>query len=216
MVERAERIAVVDVVSVQAAWNARHERITTAVQLQIVESWKGGLQPGTQLTVLQPGGTVGDVTTTVDGMPRFTPGERTLVFLHGPTDRATVVGLTQGKRPLRRDPTSGRWLVRARIGPVRISFDCAPRRRPPRPRSIRASGRSRSCARRSSPWLPRNEDAVRGPVARDFRDGDRVATSGGRLRPLLHRAERAVLLGAAHGADHRLHPRLQSADHDDG
>ena len=120
MVERADRIAVVDVVSVEAAWNARHERITTAVQLQVVDSWKGGLQPGTQLTVLQPGGTVGDVTTTVDGMPRFTPGERTLVFLHGPTDRATVVGLTQGKRPLRRDPTSGRWMVR---GPDRAGAD---------------------------------------------------------------------------------------------
>ncbi|HVV16226.1 MAG TPA: hypothetical protein VHH90_03410 [Polyangia bacterium] len=120
MVARAERIAVVDVVSVQAAWNARHERITTAVQLSVVESWKGSLEPGTRLTVLEPGGTVGDVTTTVDGMPRFVPGERTLVFLHGPPDRATVVGLTQGKRPLRRDPGSGRWWVR---GPDRAAAD---------------------------------------------------------------------------------------------
>lgn len=120
MVERAERIAVVDVVSVQAGWNARHDRITTAVQLQVVEAWKGGLEPGARLTVLQPGGTVGDVTTTVDGMPRFAPGERTLVFLHGPSDRATVVGLTQGKRPLRRDPASGRWMVR---GPDRAGAD---------------------------------------------------------------------------------------------
>lgn len=120
MVDRAERIAVVDVVSVQAAWDARHERITTTIQLQVVEAWKGGLQPGARLTVLQPGGTVGDVTTTVDGMPRFAPGERTLVFLHGPPDRATVVGLTQGKRPLRRDPTSGRWMVR---GPDRAGAD---------------------------------------------------------------------------------------------
>ncbi len=120
MVERAERIAVVDVVSVQAAWNARHDRITTAVQLQVVEAWKGGLPPGTRLTVLQPGGTVGDITTTVDGMPRFAPGERTLVFLHGPPDRATVVGLTQGKRPMRREPASGRWMVR---GPDRAGAD---------------------------------------------------------------------------------------------
>jgi hypothetical protein len=112
MVERAERIAVVDVVSVQAAWNARHDRIMTTVTLAVVDGWKGGLSPGTRLTVLQPGGTVGDITTTVDGMPRFVAGERTLVFLHGPPDRATVVGLTQGKRPLRRDPASGRWMVR--------------------------------------------------------------------------------------------------------
>jgi hypothetical protein len=112
LVGRAERIAVVDVVSVQSFWNARHDRIMTAVQLSVVDGWKGDLPAGARLTVLQPGGTVGDLTTTADGMPRFAVGERTVVFLHGPPDRATVVGLTQGNRPLRRDPTSGRWLVR--------------------------------------------------------------------------------------------------------
>jgi len=113
MVGRADRIAVVDVTAVRSAWNASHERIVTAVDLSVVDGWKGGLTPGTHLTVLQPGGTVGDVTTTVDGMPRFTPGERALVFLHGPPQRATVVGLSQGKRPLRREAASGRWMVRA-------------------------------------------------------------------------------------------------------
>jgi hypothetical protein len=113
MVGRADRIAVVDVVSVTPAWNARHDRISTTIQLSVVDCWKGELPAGALLTVQQPGGTVGDITTIVDGMPHFTPGERALVFLHGPTDRATVVGMTQGKRPLRRDPSSGRWMVAA-------------------------------------------------------------------------------------------------------
>jgi len=113
MVGRADRIAVVDVAAVHADWNARHDRIVTTVDLTVVDGWKGGLEKGAHLTVLQPGGTVGDVTTTVDGMPQFAPGERVLVFLHGPPARATVVGLTQGKRPLRRDAASGRWMVRA-------------------------------------------------------------------------------------------------------
>ena len=113
MVGRADRIAVVDVVSVTAAWNDRHDRISTSIDLLVVDAWKGDLAPGARLTVRKPGGTVGDITTTVDGMPRFTPGERTLVFLHGAADRATVVGLTQGKRPVRRDPSSGRWMVAA-------------------------------------------------------------------------------------------------------
>jgi len=113
MVGRADRIAVVDVAAVHADWNARHDRIVTTVDLTVVDGWKGGLAKGAHLTVLQPGGTVGDVTTTVDGMPQFAPGERVLVFLHGPPARATVVGLTQGKRPLRRDAASGRWMVRA-------------------------------------------------------------------------------------------------------
>ena len=129
MVGRADRIAVVDVISVTAAWNEQHDRISTAVELTVVDGWKGDLTAGAHLTVRQPGGTVGDVTTTVDGMPRFTPGERALVFLHGPTDRATVVGLTQGKRPMRRDPSSGRWMVTA---PDRAGADFV------RPRAVAA------------------------------------------------------------------------------
>ncbi len=113
LVGRADRIGVVDVVAVRASWNTRHDRIVTTIELAVVDGWKGDLAPGTRLTILQPGGTVGDVTTTVDGMPRFAPGERALVFLHGPPERATVVGLTQGKRTLRRDARTGRWMVRA-------------------------------------------------------------------------------------------------------
>jgi hypothetical protein len=120
MVDRADRIAVVDVVSVSAAWTDRRDRISTAIELTVVDCWKGDLPAGARLTVRQPGGTVGDITTTVDGMPRFSPGERALVFLRGPTERATVVGLTQGKRPMRRDPASGRWMV---TGPERAGAD---------------------------------------------------------------------------------------------
>ncbi len=113
MIGRADRIAVVDVVSATPGWNERHDRISTTIELTVVDCWKGNLAAGDRLTLRQPGGTVGDITTTVDGMPRFTPGERALVFLRGPADRATVVGLTQGKRPVRRDPSSGRWMVTA-------------------------------------------------------------------------------------------------------
>lgn len=130
MVGRADRIAVVDVAAVRSEWNTSHDRIVTAIDLTVVDGWKGGLAAGAHLTIVQPGGTVGDVTTTVDGMPRFTPGERALVFLHGPPARATVVGLTQGKRPLRRDAATGRWIVRA---PDRAGADFV------RPRATAAS-----------------------------------------------------------------------------
>lgn len=120
MVGHAERIAVVDVVSVTPAWNDRHDRIITSIELTVVDCWKGGLPAGAHLTLRQPGGTVGDITTSVDGMPRFSPGERTVVFLRGAADRQTVVGLTQGKRPMHRDPTSHRWMV---AGPQRAGAD---------------------------------------------------------------------------------------------
>lgn len=111
MVTRADRVAVVDVVSVKSDWDARHEQILSTVDLIVVESWKGADAPASHITIVQPGGTVGDLTQTVHGMSRFVPGERAVVFLTGNAARASVVGMAQGKRLVRRDAASGRMLV---------------------------------------------------------------------------------------------------------
>jgi hypothetical protein len=113
MVSRADHVAVVDVASVKADWDARHEQILTTIDLVVVESWKGGAAPGSHVTIVQPGGTVGDLTQTIHGMTRFTPGERAVVFLSGRAERATVVGMAQGKRLVRRDGATGRFFVHA-------------------------------------------------------------------------------------------------------
>ena len=113
MVSRADNVAVVDVVSVTSAWDERHEQILSTITLTVVESWKGTAAPATRVSVVQPGGTVGDIVQTVHGMTRFSPGERAVVFLQGATERAHVVGMAQGKRAVRRDATSGRFLVYA-------------------------------------------------------------------------------------------------------
>jgi hypothetical protein len=113
LVARAEQISVVDVVSVKAAWNAEHDRIVTTVDVAVVDCWKGTAAPASHVQIVQPGGTVGDLTMRIDGMPRFSPGERALLFLRGSADRASVVGMAQGKRPLSREAGSGRWLVSA-------------------------------------------------------------------------------------------------------
>jgi len=113
MVSRADHVAVVDVASVKADWDARHEQILTTIDLVVVESWKGGDAPASHMTVVQPGGTVGDLTQTIHGMTRFVPGERAVVFLSGRPGGATVVGMAQGKRLVRRDGATGRFLVHA-------------------------------------------------------------------------------------------------------
>jgi len=113
MVTRADHVGVVDVVSVKADWDAKHEQILSTVDMVVVESWKGGAAPGSHLIVVQPGGTVGDLTQTVHGMTRFVAGERAVVFLAGRPERASVVGMAQGKRLVRRDAGSGRMLVQA-------------------------------------------------------------------------------------------------------
>jgi hypothetical protein len=115
LVSRADQISVVDVVSVKSAWNAEHNRITTTIDLTVVDCWKGTAVPATHLQVVQPGGSVGEIEMRVDGMPHFSPGERTLIFLrlHGGPDHASVVGMAQGKRPVSREAGSGRWMVSA-------------------------------------------------------------------------------------------------------
>jgi hypothetical protein len=113
MVQRADHVAVVDVVSTKSAWDENHERILTTIELSVVETWKGSMTPAARVKVVQPGGTVGDLTMVVFGMTRFSPGERALVFLHGTADDASVVGMAQGKRLVRRDLASGRWMVHA-------------------------------------------------------------------------------------------------------
>jgi hypothetical protein len=111
LTKRADHIAVADVLSVESAWDQSHKKIFTTIQLSVVESWKGGAKPASHITVVQPGGTVGDISMTVFGMSQFTPGERTLVFLRGTTGAAGVVGMAQGKRPMSRDTGSGKWTV---------------------------------------------------------------------------------------------------------
>jgi hypothetical protein len=115
LVRQSEHIAVVEVGQVVAAWDERHERIYSTIDLRVIESWKSAsgvaLPPASHLTVVQPGGTVGDITMTVTGLGTFVPGEKSLVFLRGPSVSAQVVGMTQGKRPLRYESASRRWLV---------------------------------------------------------------------------------------------------------
>jgi hypothetical protein len=111
LTKRADHIAVVDVLSVHSAWDQAHKKIYTSIELSVVESWKGGTQPAQHITVVQPGGTVGDLSMTVFGMSRFTPGERTLVFLRGKPGAAGVVGMAQGKLPMLHDAVTGKWTV---------------------------------------------------------------------------------------------------------
>lgn len=130
MVQRADHVAVVDVASVRAAWDENHERILTTIELNVVEAWKGSMTPAARIKVVQPGGTVGDITMVVFGMSRFSAGERALVFLRGSATDASVVGMAQGKRSLRRDLASGRWMVHT-SDPAGASFvRTAPSRAP--------------------------------------------------------------------------------------
>lgn len=62
------------------------------MRLEVLDAVKG--QTGKELTIVVPGGTVGDLTFRLDSVPSFTPGETDLLFLDA---RGQVVGGPQGK-----------------------------------------------------------------------------------------------------------------------
>jgi hypothetical protein len=107
LVAAADQIVLADVLSVQAAWDGSHRTIHTIIEIGVRESWKGLPPTNGRITIRQLGGTVGEIEMTVHGTPKFSVGERALLFLHG----SQVVGMSQGKRDLRWDAAGRRWRV---------------------------------------------------------------------------------------------------------
>jgi hypothetical protein len=134
LVAAADQIVVATVVSTQASWDADHRRIHSTIALDVNEAWKGGATVRQRLTLVQPGGTVGDIEMTVIGMPRFSTGERSLLFLAG-RERAQVVGMDQGKRALHWDERHKCWMA---VSPRSDALAPAPDLTRPSPKVMRA------------------------------------------------------------------------------
>ena len=106
----ADRIVIGKVVGVNAAWDLQHRRILSTIDVDIEESWKGAAEGSARITIVQPGGRVGELEMTVQGMPSFVAGERSLLFLQG-RRHFQVAGMGQGKRALAWHEASQEWLV---------------------------------------------------------------------------------------------------------
>jgi hypothetical protein len=79
-----------------SAWTKAGGQIFTTVVLHVSEIWKG--TPAREMTVLVPGGEVGDLSQTVQGAATFHDGEEVVVFLHRRAARTYAVqGMALGK-----------------------------------------------------------------------------------------------------------------------
>jgi hypothetical protein len=110
LVSRSDRIVVGKVVAVTAAWDPRHLKIISSIELEIAEAWKGPEAGSRRVTIVQPGGSVGEIEMTVHGMPSFAVGETSLLFLRG-QGHFQVVGMGQGKRLVTWDKAGKQWLA---------------------------------------------------------------------------------------------------------
>jgi hypothetical protein len=101
LVRMNETIVQGKVVDIHSYWNADHSFILTDVRVRPNEYFKGAGRPTEDLTFTLPGGTVGETSVILIGMPELAPGSEYLLFLNredlpGAEARLTVRDLVQG------------------------------------------------------------------------------------------------------------------------
>ncbi len=112
MVAGAERIFAAKVSSVRSDLTTRSGRraIVTTVQFKVERMLKGSVTEEVQLEFL--GGTVGEDTMEVHGVPKFIAGERVILFSrNNGKEFCPLVGIYHGKLVIERDAQSGADVV---------------------------------------------------------------------------------------------------------
>src|SRR4051812_42511216 len=112
MTDRAELIFVGKVINSRAEWRVAgtNRVIFTLVEFQKEEVLKG--EAGASITLQFLGGTVGEVTLEIAGVPKFNPGDREILFVKGNgVQFCPVVGVFHGKFTVRKDDKTGRDIL---------------------------------------------------------------------------------------------------------
>ena len=112
MTDRAELIFVGKVVSSRAEWRTvgTDRVIFTLVEFERQEVLKG--EAGVSVTLQFLGGTVGDVTLEIAGVPKFNAGDREFLFVEGNgVQFCPLVGVFHGKFGVRKDEKTGRDIL---------------------------------------------------------------------------------------------------------
>lgn len=110
LVSESSSIVYGRVSEVRSQWTADRQFIESVVSIEVIKGLKGGAGDTMAFTV--PGGQVGRYLNVIPGAPSFVAGDLAVFFLtaHGPRLPVTT-GLTQGVYRVRRDASSGAWLV---------------------------------------------------------------------------------------------------------
>lgn len=107
----ADRVVLATLERQASAWGPDHRRIYTTYRFKVTQDVIGEGRP--ELTIVQPGGTVGRWTQVTAGFPRFQDSQTVLLFLRRTGRTHQVVGLCQGVFELAQD--AGRHLLVQRL-----------------------------------------------------------------------------------------------------
>ncbi len=103
-----DAVARVNFVGAESRWE--NGSIWTVTTVRVVETLKGNLP--NEIEIRLPGGRVGHLTSSVDGTPKFNPGDDAVVFLkRTPAGGFTVAGWVEGTFRISRDPRTGNQTV---------------------------------------------------------------------------------------------------------
>jgi hypothetical protein len=111
MTQHAQLVVRAQCLANSVAWDGGE--IWTFTSFEVEDSWKGApTGAAQQVTVRLLGGSVGSLTSTVSGVPRFRPGEEVILFLQS-TARGdfSIVSWVQGTFRIHRDTRSGAEIV---------------------------------------------------------------------------------------------------------
>ncbi len=111
MTQSAQLVVRAQCVANSSAWDGGE--IWTFTSFEVEDAWKGAPAGAAQQVVVRLlGGSVGNLSSTVSGVPRFRPGEEVILFLQ-PTARGdfSIVSWVQGTFRIHRDTRSGAEIV---------------------------------------------------------------------------------------------------------
>jgi hypothetical protein len=113
LVDRAELIFTGRALGQRSEWRTidGSRSIVTVVSFHVETVHKGKADSKVALQFL--GGTIGNVTMDVAEMPRFTPGERAVLFVEGNGVTASpIIGFYHGRFPIRKSPEEAEEILR--------------------------------------------------------------------------------------------------------
>lgn len=134
-VETASSIVIGKVTTQHSAWDANRERILTYSTFQVEETLKGF--PAREITIVTPGGTVGDMAQDFVGVPRFQPGGEHVVFVRNTKVGPTVAFFDQGAYRVDRDSRGERVVTPLVTNAVLVDSQRGAAVAPESPRSLR-------------------------------------------------------------------------------
>jgi hypothetical protein len=112
LVQQAELIFQGTVTDVKSVWEGEgaQRHIDTYVTFQVADSVKG--DAGSSYTIRMLGGTVGDETMEVTDTPKFSVGDREILFVEHNFDQfVPLVGISHGRFHVQSDQETGRDIV---------------------------------------------------------------------------------------------------------